>query len=222
VCFPDLLRAFFCRSSCWAQSAIGSLEDRLKKTGKYRAPLSIQAAVDCVKSSESSGCEGGTPMDVLEYFKQHPIPLESEYPYTGKVGTCTQSTYGQVLSNGWAQVGTQCTSGICAGASNNEITMLRALTAPSAVPLIAYVDASSWQDYDGDLFPSSKCSPNADIGNHVIQIVSGAQQSVRVFVLSPVRSEARGTHSSRLCSDVLPDRLRVGAPARIDGSRHSR
>jgi hypothetical protein len=166
-----LLRASFCRSSCWAQSAIGSLENRLKKTGKYRAPLSIQAAIDCVKSSESSGCEGGTPMDVLEYFKKHPIPLESEYPYTGKVGKCALSTRGKVLSNGWTQVGSSCTAGACTSADKNELTMLKALIGPSAVPLIAYVDASAWQDYKSGLFPSSKCSTSADAGNHVVQIV---------------------------------------------------
>lgn len=88
-------------------------------------------------------------MDVLDYFKTHPIALASEYPYTGTVGQCRdyKPTNGKVFSNGFQLVAPSCTSGACNAQASHEISILSQIAKRGAIPLIAYVDASKWQNY---------------------------------------------------------------------------
>jgi KDEL-tailed cysteine endopeptidase len=166
--------------SCWAQSAIGSLEVVLKQARKFREPLSVQQAIDCVKSSESAGCEGGTPMDVLDYFKTHPIATAAEYPYTGEVGECREiNPHGQkVYSAGWQPTVPPCTSGACTSQYKYELQILNELSKPGAAALIAYADATNWQNYNQGLFPLDRCSSHSDNGNHVVQLTGWGVETV--------------------------------------------
>ena len=73
--------------SCWAFSAVASMEaEHFIKTGEL-LKLSEQQLVDCDPQSE--GCDGGLDSWAFEYAKTNGLELETDYSYTGQTGkTC--------------------------------------------------------------------------------------------------------------------------------------
>ncbi|XP_068107735.1 cathepsin K-like [Hyperolius riggenbachi] len=72
-------------ASCWAVSAVGSLECQLKKrTNKLRA-LSVQQLVDC---ASQHGCRPFFVHEAFNYVKKKGITLDENYPYVGKKQHC--------------------------------------------------------------------------------------------------------------------------------------
>ena len=129
-----------------AESAIGAIETDMKRNLKFKEPLSVQQVLDCVKTKDSDGCNGGTPMDALNYFKTRPIASAREYPRTGKVGVCKKvERASKTFSGGFTAMIPPCTTGSCAQQWKREAELVT--SSPSmGVPLIAYVDASNWQN----------------------------------------------------------------------------
>merc|ERR1719201_1689737 len=77
--------------SCWAFSTTGSTEGiNAIKTGKLES-FSEQQLVSCAKSFGNQGCNGGLMDDGFKYIIAKGDVLETEYPYTGKTGTCDNS-----------------------------------------------------------------------------------------------------------------------------------
>lgn len=74
--------------SCWAFSAIGSLESATAIKNKNLIEFSEQELIDCSKKYHNNGCNGGMPTYAFDYILANKISLESAYPYTGKQGTC--------------------------------------------------------------------------------------------------------------------------------------
>ncbi|KAM0003763.1 putative cathepsin F [Helianthus debilis subsp. tardiflorus] len=82
--------------SCWSFSTTGALEgSHFLQTGEL-VSLSEQQLVDCdhecdpaEKNSCDAGCNGGLMNNAFEYIlKAGGVQKESDYPYTGKDGTC--------------------------------------------------------------------------------------------------------------------------------------
>lgn len=55
--------------SCYAVTSIDVLESRLLMKTKRHSELSIQEIVDCSKSYDNDGCDGGNPPNVYQYIK---------------------------------------------------------------------------------------------------------------------------------------------------------
>ncbi|XP_069685412.1 cathepsin L-like peptidase [Periplaneta americana] len=75
--------------SCWAFSAIGTLEGQhFRKTGKLIS-LSEQDLVDCCGLYGTEGCKGGHATLAFDCIKGYNgIDTEDSYPYEAKDGTC--------------------------------------------------------------------------------------------------------------------------------------
>ena len=85
--------------SCWAFSAVGSMEGAYaKKTGNLTS-LSEQNLVDCADNFGCQGCGGGWMNAAMEYVHyNHGIDSEADYPYTATNGVCKYEKNESVLT----------------------------------------------------------------------------------------------------------------------------
>jgi len=67
--------------SCWAFSAVGTLEGQWAKNTSKLVSLSEQNLVDCAGNYSCDGCEGGWPDKALKYIIDNGIDTEASYPY---------------------------------------------------------------------------------------------------------------------------------------------
>jgi cathepsin L len=146
--------------SCWAISAVEAVEARLP--GNTR--ISAQALVDCVPNPHhcggSGGCDGATGELAYEYTRDHGLPLESDYAYTGKDGSCQSPTGQRAKVTGWTNV-----------PSNNAQSLMDALY--NSGPVVVAVAADDWFDYDNGIYDG--CKKDATLDHAVLAKGYGGQ-----------------------------------------------
>lgn len=75
--------------SCWAFSAIASVESRVAQQTGSLVELSEQNLVDCSQKYGNNGCEGGQPNWAFQYIIDNGgVDTESAYPYQHKDKPC--------------------------------------------------------------------------------------------------------------------------------------
>jgi len=135
--------------SCWAFSAVCSMEGAwFKKSGEL-VSLSEQQLVDC-DTEEDQGCNGGLPSNAFNYvINNGGIDTEESYPYTARNGrTCNFDQ---------ANVGASITNFVQVESKSEEA--LKTATA-TVGPISVGIDAShfSFQLYSGGVYHSLLCS----------------------------------------------------------------
>jgi len=123
--------------SCWAFSAVGTVESAYAIAAGRLGSYAEQQLVDCSHNGGSSGCNGGWNQYGIQYIGQTGIASETSYPYTARDGTCRASSVSKTLPAG-AITGYNSVSGSTAGLES----------ALNSSPVSVTVDAdSTWQSY---------------------------------------------------------------------------
>merc|ERR1712216_771863 len=143
--------------SCWAFSTTGSVEGiNAITTGKLQS-FSEQELVSCAGSYGNQGCNGGLMDNGFKYIMSKGDVLESNYPYTGKTGTCQSSKTSPfaVKVTGYKDV-----------QASNE-AQLQAAVAQQPVSVAIEADQSGFQFYKSGVF-SGTCGTKLDHGVLVV------------------------------------------------------
>jgi len=122
--------------SCWAFSAVGTVESAYALAAGRLGSYSEQQLVDC-DTSRSQGCQGGFNQYGISYIGQAGSCSESSYPYKATDGTCVASQCTKSLPAGTV-TGYQSVTGSNAGLES----------ALNTQPVSVTVKAdNTWQSY---------------------------------------------------------------------------
>ena len=131
--------------SCWAFSAVGTLESFSLMKGQSIS-LSEQQLVDCSKKYGNYGCNGGFNYQGLAYVKDHGIAYTKDYPYTAHNGACK-------VDGGAFKISSVSTAKGCPGIQ----------TAVNSRPIGVSVDANKWSNYKSGIFNNCGTSLDHDV-----------------------------------------------------------
>jgi cathepsin L len=136
--------------SCWAFSAVGSLEGQHFKATNKLVSLSEQNLVDCSGKEGNQGCNGGLMDQAFTYIKKNNgIDTEASYPYKARDGKCQFKA---------ADVGATDT-GFTDIASGSESDLQSALATVGPISVAIDASHSSFQLYKDGVYTEKRCSP---------------------------------------------------------------
>jgi cathepsin L len=159
--------------SCWAFSAIASLEGQHFKASKSLTSLSEQNLVDCSRKFGNMGCDGGLMDQAFQYIKANKgIDTEDSYPYTAEDGRCKFKP---------TTVGATCT-GFTDITSGDEDALANAIA--TIGPISVAIDASqdSFQFYSKGIYSDENCS-SQELDHGVTAVGYGTQGSGKDFYI---------------------------------------
>jgi len=131
--------------SCWAFSAVGTVESAYALAAGKLGSYAEQQLVDCDTTGGSEGCNGGFNQYGISYIGSTGIAAESSYPYTATDGSCRASSVSKALAAG-SVAGYK-------GVGKNNAALQSAL---NGAPISVTVDAdNSWQLYRSGVLSKS-------------------------------------------------------------------
>jgi len=143
--------------SCWAFSAVASLEGAWQISGKPLTSLAEQELVDCAGSFGNQGCNGGlmsTSFDYLLSKQGKSITTTAAYPYTARDGRCAAAG---------KPSGATIASYKTINRDATEANLLAALVeGPVSVAIEA--DQMCFQFYHSGILDDASCGTNLDHG----------------------------------------------------------
>ncbi|PSN53177.1 Cathepsin L [Blattella germanica] len=145
--------------SCWAFSAIGSLEGQhFRKTGVLTS-LSEQNLVDCSRKYGNEGCSGGRMDNAFQYIKDNGgIDTESSYPYEAMNDDCRYNA----STSGATDIG-------LVDIDKWDETKLMEAVATVGPISVAIEVTDNFQRYHGGVFYDESCS--GEQLNHGVTVV---------------------------------------------------
>jgi len=154
--------------SCWAFSAVGTVESAYAVAAGKLGSYAEQQLVDCDSTGGSQGCSGGFNQYGIQYIGTTGIAAESAYPYKATDGTCRASSVSKTLAAGSV-------AGYNSVGKNNAALQ----SALNSVPVSITVNAdNTWQSYrSGGL--SQACGLFGQIDHAVIAV--GYDSSASTF-----------------------------------------
>ncbi|CAL8298569.1 unnamed protein product [Lota lota] len=146
--------------SCWAFSAVGSLEGQMKKKTGVLVPLSPQNLMDCSFADGNKGCKGGFISKAFQYIiRNGGIDSWRSYPYEMKDGNCRYSKRGR--------------AGYCLSfrgvPSGNEKALQAAVATVGPVSVSINASLTSFQYYKGGVYNPPDCYSLGS--NHAVLVV---------------------------------------------------
>jgi cathepsin L len=159
--------------SCWAFSAVASLEGQHFKASGKLVSLSEQNLVDCSHKQGNQGCNGGLMDQAFTYIKvNNGIDTEASYPYKAVDEKCKFKA---------ANVGATDTGfiDISSGSEDDLVTAIATIG-----PISVAIDASqdSFQFYSSGIYYESACS-SIELDHGVTVVGYGSQGSGKDFYI---------------------------------------
>jgi len=157
--------------SCWAHSAVETIESAWALAGNTLTEFSVQQVVSC--DSSDYGCRGGWPNSAYEYVESAGgLATAASYPYTHAThyyiaSSCKSFEVSGGDVSSWSYATTPCSSGSSC-TSQDETTLITNLLKE---PISIVVDASQWSSYTSRTFPTSSCSSAYNNLDHAVQLV---------------------------------------------------
>jgi C1A family cysteine protease len=145
--------------SCWAFSAVGSIEGAHQIAGNPLTQFSEQQLVSCSTSYGNLGCNGGLMDSAFQYVEKNGLCTETDYPYTAKSDFlhCRASSCATAVKiTGYTDV-----------KSLDESALLAAATA-APVSVAIEADTQVFQLYSGGVFDNARCGTQLDHGVLVV------------------------------------------------------
>ena len=158
--------------SCWAFSAIGTVEGQHSLKYNKLVSLSEQNLVDCSYDFGNEGCDGGWPEAAMRYIKNNSgVDTETNYPYTSNDGSCAYNkTYSGANVTGTVNI----TQG-----DVNELMNSIANIGPISVAIDAEGD---FQFYSSGIFESTECSKDS-LDHAVLAVGYGISPSGKKYYI---------------------------------------
>ena len=146
----NLFKLFYSQcGSCWAFSAVASLEGQHFKASGKLVSLSEQNLVDCSQAQGNQGCNGGLMDQAFAYIKSNNgIDTEDSYPYTATDQTCAFSA---------ANVGATDT-GFTDVKAGSEDDLVNAIATVGPISVAIDASHSSFQLYKKGIYYERACS----------------------------------------------------------------
>lgn len=145
--------------SCWAHSAVESIESHLYLATKKMTVLSPQHMLECTPNPNhcggKGGCEGATCELGFEWAKSGIAAVET-VPYLGADDKCPANVTLAAKVGGYVKL-----------PENNGTALLEAVA--TVGPISVSVDASAWSFYGGGIF--NGCNKQNPTINHAVQLV---------------------------------------------------
>jgi len=144
---------------CFAFSAVSVLEFW---QGSVPKSLSAQNAMDCTSGNgrPNVGCDGGLMEYIFEYAKEHPIVLNSEYPFRERHKVCPRHALR-------SRVGVK-EYRVLMREHNHKAEQQLEHILHTYGPVAVGIDSSNMNNYNGGIFPASQCTTDID---HAVTIV---------------------------------------------------
>merc|ERR1711998_673465 len=155
-------------ASCWAFSTTGAVEGAEQIATGTLTSYSEQQLVDC--SKQNNGCNGGLMDYAFKYIETAPLETETDYPYTGKDGTCAYET-----SKGVGKVAA------FSDVSSGSASQLKAALAKGPVSVAIEADKMAFQGYTGGVITGTACGTQLDHG--VLAVGYGTEDGQDYFLV---------------------------------------
>lgn len=147
--------------SCWAFSAIASLEGQHAKLKGELLSFSEQELVDCSWNEGNQGCSGGLMESAFEYLAKAGIELEEDYPYEAADDTCRLDKKKVVERvTGFVQI-----------KSGSEPNLQDAVTDIGPISVAIDAGSFSFQFYSSGVYDEPNCGTEQSELNHGVTAV---------------------------------------------------
>merc|ERR1711953_367946 len=108
----------------------------------------------------NNGCNGGMPGEAMDWIVQNGLPLESDYPYTGRDTSCEKHPAAAQFTS-WRYIDSH--------GSGGEKKLLAGLQNEHPISIVVNAN-NAWHSYHGGILTSSNCPSGSSI-NHAVQAV---------------------------------------------------
>jgi len=145
--------------SCWAFSAVSSLESAWFLAGNTLTQFSEQQLVDC--STANAGCDGGNMDPAFAYIEKNGICTETAYPYKAVDGTCKKTCTSVGSLSGYKDI-------TGATIKAKETNLMNAVGTVGPVSIAIEADQKVFQFYTSGVLTSAACGTSLDHGVTIV------------------------------------------------------